>query len=83
MLNMHLLLIELIALVDVIYDPFLHDRNLRMQIDCNKSRILKASTLTVDGYLPYGDELIPNFETLTSDSKYFRDTLVGSKFRNS
>ena len=60
---------------DVIYDPFLHDRNLRMQIDCNKSRNWDG-TLTVDGYLPYGDELIPNFETLTSDSKYFRDTLV-------
>jgi hypothetical protein len=60
---------------DVIYDPFLHDRNLRMQIDCNKSKNWDG-TLTVDGYLPYGDELIPNFETLTSDSKYFRDTLV-------
>ena len=33
-------------------------------------------TLSVDGFLVYGDKLIPNFETLTSDSKFFRDTLV-------
>ena len=60
---------------DVIYDPFLHNRNLRMQIDCNRSANWDG-TLGVDGFIPYGDELLPNFETLTSDSKYFRDTLV-------
>ena len=54
MLNMHLLLTELIALDDVIYDPFLHDRNLRMQIDCNKSRNWDG-TLTVDGLSSLGD----------------------------
>ena len=60
---------------DVIYDPFLHDRNLRMSIDCNRSKNWDG-TLGVDGFLVYGDELVPNFETLTSDSKFFRDTLV-------
>ena len=60
---------------DVIYDPFLHNRNLRMQIDCNRSANWDG-TLGVDGYLVYENELVPNFETLTSDSKYFRDTLV-------
>ena len=60
---------------DVIYDPFLHNRNLRMQIDCNRSANWDG-TLGVDGYLVYENELVPNFETLTSDSKFFRDTLV-------
>ena len=60
---------------DVIYDPFLHNRNLRMSIDCNRSKNWDG-TLSVDGFLVYGDKLIPNFETLTSDSKFFRDTLV-------
>jgi hypothetical protein len=60
---------------DVIYDPFLHNRNLRMQIDCNRSRNWDG-TLSVDGFIPFNNELLPNFETLTSDSKYFRDTLV-------
>tara|TARA_B100001057_G_scaffold91069_1_gene87382 strand:+ start:16921 stop:25755 length:8835 start_codon:yes stop_codon:yes gene_type:complete len=60
---------------DVIYDPFLHNRNLRMQIDCNRSANWDG-TLTIDGFLPFGDELLPNFETLTSDSKFYRDTLV-------
>ena len=60
---------------DVIYDPHNHNRNLRMQIDCNRN-IDWDGTLTVDGYLTYGDELIPNFETIAEESKYYRDTLI-------
>ena len=46
-----------------------------MSIDCNRSKNWDG-TLSVDGFLVYGDKLVPNFETLTSDSKFFRDTLV-------
>ena len=60
---------------DIIYDPLNHNRNLRMQIDCNRNTDWDG-TLTVDGYLPYGDILIPNFETIAEESKYYRDTLI-------
>jgi hypothetical protein len=60
---------------DIIYDPHMHNRNLRMQIDCNRQSDWDG-TLTVDGYLTYGDELIPNFETMAEESKYYRDTLI-------
>ena len=60
---------------DIIYDPKLHNRNLRVKIDCNRTSNWDG-TLTVDGYLTYRNELIPNFETVTSDTKFYRDTLV-------
>ena len=60
---------------DIIYDPHNHNRNLRMQIDCNRN-VDWDGTLTVDGYLTYGDVLIPNFETIAEESKYYRDTLI-------
>lgn len=60
---------------DVIYDPHNHNRNLRMQIDCNRNTDWDG-TLTVDGYLTFGDELLPNFETIAEESKYYRDTLI-------
>lgn len=60
---------------DLIYDPLVHDRNLRFTIDCNRTSDWDG-TMNVDGFLVYGDNMIPNFETLVSDTRYYRDTLV-------
>lgn len=60
---------------DVIYDPLSHNRNLRFIIDCNRT-VDWDGTLRADGYIMYGDKMIPNFETLISDGRYYRDTFV-------
>ena len=60
---------------DVIYDPHLHNRNLRMQIDCNRT-IDWDGTMSVDGYLVNENKLLPNFDTMIEDTRYYRDTLV-------
>ena len=60
---------------DVIYDPHSHTRNLRMQIDCNRT-IDWDGTMTVDGYIVHNDELIPNFDTMIAETQHYRDTLV-------
>lgn len=60
---------------DIIYDPHSHTRNLRMQIDCNRT-VDWDGTLTVDGYIVHNDKLIPNFDTMIAETKFYRDTLV-------
>lgn len=60
---------------DVIYDPHLHNRNLRMQIDCNRT-IDWDGTMSVDGYLVSDNKLLPNFDTMVEETRYYRDTLV-------
>ena len=60
---------------DVIYDPHLHNRNLRMQIDCNRT-LDWDGTMSVDGYLVSEDKLVPNFDTMIEETRYYRDTLV-------
>ena len=60
---------------DVIYDPHLHNRNLRMQIDCNRT-IGWDGTMSVDGYLVNENKLLPNFDTMIEETRYYRDTLV-------
>ena len=66
---------------DVIYDPINHNRNLRMIIDCNRTANWNG-TLTADGYIVHENKLIPNFETMVSDTKYHRDTLVDQSLKN-
>lgn len=66
---------------DTIYDPFLHNRNLRLLIDCNRTADWDG-TLSVDGYLIYDNELVPNLETMVEESKHYRDTLVDQSLRN-
>ena len=66
---------------DVIYDPLHHNRNLRMIVDCNRTRDWDG-TLGADGYILYDNQLIPNLETAVADTKYHRDTLVDQSLRN-
>ena len=60
---------------DVIYNPHMHHRNLRVQIDCNRT-IGWDGTLSVDGFLVHDNKLIPNFDTMISDTKHYRDSMV-------
>jgi len=60
---------------DTIYDPLTHNRNLRMLIDCNRTADWDG-TLAVDGFIASDGELLPNFETMVEESRYYRDTLV-------
>ena len=60
---------------DIIYDPHSHTRNLRMQIDCNRT-IDWDGTMAVDGYLVNDNQLIPNFDTMIEETRYYRDTLT-------
>ena len=60
---------------DIIYDPHTHTRNLRMQVDCNRT-IDWDGTMAVDGYIVNDNQLIPNFDTMIEDTRYYRDTLV-------
>ena len=60
---------------DVIYNPLTHDRNLRMIVDCNRASNWNG-TLEVDGHIVFGNEMMPNFETMTDEVRYYRDTLV-------
>jgi hypothetical protein len=60
---------------DVIFDPVTHNRNLRFTIDCNRTKNWDG-TLAADGYLLHNDKMIPNLETITNDSRFYRDTFV-------
>ena len=60
---------------DVIYDPHTHTRNLRMQIDCNRT-VDWDGTMSVDGYLVHDDKLIPNFDTMIDETRHYRNPLV-------
>jgi hypothetical protein len=60
---------------DVIYDPHSHTRNLRMQIDCNRT-VDWDGTMSVDGYLVNDNQLIPNFDTMVEETRHYRNTLV-------
>ena len=60
---------------DVIYDPHTHTRNLRMQIDCNRTMNWDG-TMSVDGYLVNDNQLIPNFDTMIEETRHYRNTLV-------
>ena len=60
---------------DIVYDPHTHTRNLRMQIDCNRT-IDWDGTMAVDGYIVNDNQLIPNFDTMIEDTRHYRDTLV-------
>ena len=60
---------------DVIYDPHTHTRNLRMQIDCNRT-VDWDGTMTVDGYLVNNNQLIPNFDTMVEETRHYRNTLA-------
>jgi len=60
---------------DTIYDPLSHNRNLRMLVDCNRTADWDG-TLSIDGFLASGGQLLPNIETMVEDTRYYRDTLV-------
>jgi hypothetical protein len=60
---------------DIIYDPHSHTRNLRMQIDCNRT-VDWDGTMSVDGYLVNDNKLIPNFDTMIEETRHYRNTLV-------
>ena len=60
---------------DIIYDPHTHTRNLRMQIDCNRT-VDWDGTMSVDGYLVHNDQLIPNFDTMIEETRHYRNTIV-------
>ena len=60
---------------DIIYDPHNHNRNLRIQIDCNRT-IGWDGTMSVDGFIVNDNKLIPNFDTMIAETKHYRDTLV-------
>lgn len=66
---------------DVIYDPINHNRNLRMMIDCNRTDDWNG-TLGIDGYIVQNNTLNPNFETMISDTKFYRDTMVDQSLSN-
>lgn len=60
---------------DTIYDPLNHNRNLRVLIDCNRV-VGWNGTLEADGYIVYGNQMIPNFETLVDEIRNYRDTIL-------
>jgi len=60
---------------DIIYDPQNNNRNLRVQVDCNRT-IDWDGTMAVDGYIVSDNQLLPNFDTMISETKHYRDTLV-------
>ena len=60
---------------DIIYDPQNNNRNLRVQVDCNRT-IGWDGTMAVDGYIVSDNQLLPNFDTMISETKHYRDTLV-------
>ena len=60
---------------DVIYDPHSHNRNLRVQVDCNRT-IDWDGTMSVDGFIVYDNKLLPNFDTMIAETNSYRDTLV-------
>ncbi len=66
---------------DIIYDPINHNRNLRMLIDCNRTDDWDG-TLSTDGYIIHNNTLIPNFETMISDTKFYRDTIIDQSLSN-
>ena len=66
---------------DVIYDPFTHNRNLRMIVDCNRTSDWDG-TLSADGYIVSNNALIPNLETMVSETQFYRDTLVDQSLQN-
>ena len=66
---------------DVIYDPFSHNRNLRMIVDCNRTTDWDG-TLAADGYIVYENELVPNLETMVGETRYYRDTIVDQSLKN-
>ena len=66
---------------DVIYDPFSHNRNLRMIVDCNRT-VDWDGTLSADGYLVYNNDLTPNLETMIEETRHYRDTLVDQGLLN-
>lgn len=66
---------------DVIYDPFSHNRNLRMIIDCNRTADWNG-TLATEGYVVYNNELIPNLETMIAETNDYRNTLVDQSLNN-
>jgi len=60
---------------DIIYDPYTHTRNLRMQIDCNRT-VDWDGTMSIDGYIVSNNELIPNFDTMIEETRHYRNTVV-------
>lgn len=66
---------------DLIYNPLTHDRNLRMIVDCNRASNWNG-TLEIAGYIVYGNDMIPNFETMAEEFKYYRDTIVDQSLEN-
>ena len=66
---------------DVIYDPFSHNRNLRMIVDCNRTSNWDG-TLAASGYLVHNNELVPNLDTMVAETRYYRDTLVDQSLQN-
>ena len=60
---------------DIIYDPQNNNRNLRVQVDCNRT-IGWDGTMAVDGYIVSDNQLLPNFDTMVRETKHYRDTLV-------
>ncbi|MDC1446344.1 hypothetical protein N8344_00065 [bacterium] len=66
---------------DTIYDPFLHNRNLRMLVDCNRTTDWDG-TLAADGYIVSKDKLIPNLETMVAETQFYRDTIVDQSLAN-
>lgn len=60
---------------DIIYDPLNHNRNLRMMVDCNRA-VDWDGTMSTDGYIVYGNKMIPNFETVIDEIQNYRDTIL-------
>jgi len=60
---------------DIIYDPLNHNRNLRMMVDCNRATGWDG-TMTTEGYIVYGNKMIPNFETVIDEIQNYRDTIL-------
>lgn len=66
---------------DIIYDPLNHNRNLRMLIDCNRA-VDWDGTMATDGYIVYGNKMIPNFETVIDEIQNYRDTILDQSLEN-
>lgn len=60
---------------DIIYDPLNHNRNLRMLVDCNRA-VDWDGTLSTEGYIVYGNKMVPNFETMIDEIQNYSDTIL-------
>ena len=66
---------------DTIYDPLNHNRSLRVMVDCNRV-VDWDGTMEADGFIVYGNRMVPNFETMIEEIRNYGDTILDQSLEN-